>query len=79
MIPCTHETGRSAVARPKTGQTPIRHVRLGDEIWEQVERAAAEDESNNTAIVRQALLEYFAKRAKQRRAMRLQDRESPDA
>ena len=71
MIPCTHDAGRTAVARPKTGETPIRRVRLGDEIWEQVERAAAEDGTTNTAIVKEALADYFAKRARQRRARRL--------
>lgn len=70
MIPCTHEPGSTAVARPKTGETPIRRVRLGDEIWEQVERAAREDDTSNTAIVKTALADYMAKRARQRRAQR---------
>lgn len=57
---------RSEVPRPATGKTPVRNVRIGDEIWEQVERAADEDGTTVTAIVKAALLEYVAKRAKQR-------------
>ncbi|MFC4006576.1 hypothetical protein ACFOY2_05045 [Nonomuraea purpurea] len=52
--------------RPATGKTPVRNVRVGDEIWEQVERAADEDDTTASAIVKEALLEYVAKRAKQR-------------
>ncbi|MFB9248434.1 hypothetical protein ACFFWE_09365 [Sphaerisporangium melleum] len=55
--------------RPKTGQTPVRYVRLGDEIWEQVEWIAHEDGSSNTDVVKTALQEYIAKR---RRLHRLQ-------
>lgn len=67
MIPVRTKTGGPIVPRPKTGETPVRHMRLGDEIWEQVERAASEDQTTNTAIVKTALMEYMAKRAKQRR------------
>ncbi len=67
MIPCnTRATGRSEVPRPATGKTPVRNIRIGDEIWEQVERAAHEDGTTASAIVKEALLEYVAKRAKQR-------------
>lgn len=66
MIARTHRNGSSDMPRPKTGVTPVRHIRLGDEIWEQVERAAEEDETTATAIVKTALAEYMAKRAKQR-------------
>jgi len=62
MIPCTHTLGRSAMPRPKTGETPVRNVRLGDEIWEQVEWIAGEDGTSNTAVVKEALQEYIAKR-----------------
>lgn len=57
---------RPDVPRPATGKTPVRNVRIGDEIWEQVERAAHEDGTTASAIVKEALLEYAAKRAKQR-------------
>lgn len=62
----TLTTRRPDVPRPATGKTPVRNVRIGDEIWEQVERAAHEDGTTATAIVKEALLEYVAKRAKQR-------------
>lgn len=52
--------------RPKTGETPIRHIRLGDEIWEPVELAAREDATTVTAIVKEALRDYIAKRALRR-------------
>lgn len=56
------------MARPRTGTTPVRHLRIGDEIWEQVERAAGEDGTTATAIVKEALADYLAKRARRRRA-----------
>lgn len=67
MIPCTQKLGSSAVPRPKTGTTPIRHIRLGDEIWEQVEWIASEDGSTNTDVVKTALQEYIAKRRRMHR------------
>lgn len=68
MIPRTHGNGRSDMPRPATGKTPVRHIRLGDEIWEPIERAAREDGTTATAIVKAALAEYMAKRARRRRA-----------
>jgi hypothetical protein len=73
MIARTHRNGSSGMPRPKTGVTPVRHIRLGDEIWELVERAAHEDETTATAIVKEALAEYMAKRARQRRAQKPQE------
>lgn len=72
MIPCTQEPGR-AVARPRTGETPIRHARIGDEIWEQVERFAEQDGTSNTEIVKTALTEYIAKRRRIERSQRRSD------
>jgi hypothetical protein len=57
---------RPDVPRPATGKTPVRNVRIGDEIWSQIQLAAQEDSTTDTAIVKQALLDYIAKRAKQR-------------
>jgi hypothetical protein len=69
MIPCTTRTdGRPEVPRPPTGKTPPRTVRIGDEIWEHVKLAAAEDGTTPSAVVVEALREYIAKRARQRRA-----------
>lgn len=62
--------------RPPTGQTPLRSIRVGDEIWEHVERAAEEDGTTTAHIVRQALLEYAAKRARLRRRQREQRQDS---
>ena len=70
MIPRTHRNGRSDMPRPKTGETPVRHIRLGNEIWELVERAANEDGTTATAIVKTALADYMAKRAKQQQTRR---------
>lgn len=72
MIPRTHNNGRSDMARPSSGgPTPVRHIRLGDEIWEPVERAAKEDGTTATAIVKAALAEYMAKRARLRRPQQI--------
>ncbi|MFI6513615.1 hypothetical protein ACIBCT_38930 [Streptosporangium sp. NPDC050855] len=56
------------MARPKTGETPIRHIRIGDEIWDQVEWVAEQDGCTNTDVVKKALGEYIAKRRRQQRA-----------
>jgi hypothetical protein len=56
--------------RPATGQTPVRHVRIGDEIWEQVEWIADQDDCTLTDVVKTALTEYIAKRRRQERAKR---------
>lgn len=48
--------------RPKTGVTPIRHIRIEDDLWSKVKDAAAEDGTSYTEIVKQALDEHFAKR-----------------
>jgi predicted transcriptional regulator len=68
MLACTQEPGSPHVPRPKTGQTPIRHIRIGDEIWEQVEWVAEQDDTNATSVVKTALAEYIAKRRRQARA-----------
>lgn len=79
MIPWTQEPGRVHVPRPKTGETPIRRVRLGDEIWDQVEWLAELDQTTATAVVKAALAEYIAKRRRQHRAQQLAEGEaSPD-
>lgn len=48
--------------RPKTGETPIRHVRVDDQRWEQVEQAATEDGKTKTDIVVQAIDRYLTYR-----------------
>lgn len=68
MLSRTHTHGRRAMARPRTGQTPVRYVRLGDEIWEKVEWIAQLDSCSNTEVVRDALREYIAKRVRMHRS-----------
>lgn len=73
MITRTHRNGSSDMPRPATGKTPVRHIRLGDEIWEPVQQAASEDGMTATDLVKIALAEYMAKRARQRRAQRAKE------
>lgn len=70
MIACTHTPGSPSMPRPATGKTPVRHIRIGDEIWEQVERIAGLDGTSATAVVKTALAEYIAKRRRQERVKR---------
>lgn len=60
--------------RPATGHTPRRSIRLGDEIWEQVEYVAALDGTTATGVVKAALMEYIAKRRRQERAERVRSK-----
>lgn len=53
--------------RPRTGETPIRHVRIDDERWGKVEQAAKEDGTTNTEIVRRAIDEHITKRERKKR------------
>ena len=74
MITRTHRNGSSDMPRPSQGgPTTVRHIRLGDEIWEPVQQAAAEDGVSATDIVKTALAEYMAKRARQRRAQKTKE------
>ncbi|MFC3979694.1 hypothetical protein [Streptosporangium jomthongense] len=64
--------------RPATGHTPRRSIRLGDEIWEQVEYIADLDGTTATSVVKTALMEYIAKRRRQERVQRRsKDAETP--
>ena len=59
MIPWTHEPQRrTTVARPRTGQTPGRHIRIDDELWSQIGAIAAEQGRTTTAVVIDALKRY---------------------
>ena len=46
--------------RPKTGETPIRHVRVDDALWSQVGEIAREQERTVSAVVIDALKRYVA-------------------
>ena len=57
MIPWTQPQGR-AVPRPRTGETPIRHVRVADKLWDQIADIAREQGRSVTAVVLDALRRY---------------------
>jgi Ribbon-helix-helix protein, copG family len=59
MISWTQHEG-AAVPRPRTGETPIRHVRIADKVWAEVERIAREEGRSVTSVVRDALARYLA-------------------
>jgi hypothetical protein len=68
MIPWTQQRRpRSAVPRPRTGETPIRHVRVSDEIWDEVERIAKAEGRTKTDVVVEALTRHLARTRRQRR------------
>jgi predicted transcriptional regulator len=47
------------VGRPATGQTPVRHIRIGDGLWNQVRQIADEQGRPATAVVIDALKRYI--------------------
>jgi hypothetical protein len=59
MISVDTESGR-AVARPKTGETPIRHVRVSGRIWDQIGVIAREEGRTVSAVVIDALTRHIA-------------------
>jgi hypothetical protein len=59
MIPWTQQQG-ARVPRPKTGETPIRHVRVDDGLWGQLGEIAREQERSVSAVVLDALKRYVA-------------------
>ena len=54
--------------RPKTGETPIRHVRVEDSLWGQVSEIAREQGRSVSAVVIDALKRYVAWYRRQRTA-----------
>lgn len=48
------------MARPKTGETPIRHVRVSDELWDKVADVARGQRRTVSAAVVDALERYVA-------------------
>jgi hypothetical protein len=67
MMPWTQEP-RRAVPRPKTGETPIRHVRVEDGLWSQIAEIAREQERSVTSVVIDALKRYVTWHKRQKRA-----------
>jgi hypothetical protein len=58
MIPWTQQQGRT-VARPKTGETPSRHVRVADDDWGDLEAAAGALGSDRGKIINQFIRWYL--------------------
>ncbi len=52
--------------RPKTGETPIRHVRVDDTLWGRIAEIASEQERSVSAVVIDALKRYAAWHARQK-------------
>lgn len=71
MIPWTQEhQRRKTVARPRTGETPGRHIRIDNDLWGQIGEIAAEQDRSVTAVVIDALKRYVTWWARQKRAGR---------
>jgi hypothetical protein len=60
MIPWTQQRQGAAVPRPKTGETPIRHVRVDDSLWGQIGEIARAQNRSVSAVVLDALKRYVA-------------------
>lgn len=58
MISWTQQGGE-AVPRPRTGETPIRHVRVSGRIWDEIGRIASEQGRSVSAVVIDALKRYI--------------------
>ncbi len=68
MIPWTQEPAtRSTVPRPRTGETPIRHIRIPDKVWKRIEQIASDEERSKTDVVMEALDRYLAWHQRQQR------------
>ena len=52
------------MARPKTGQTPIRNIRVPDGVWEAAKAKAAAEGRTITDVIAAALRRYIASPAK---------------
>src|SRR5262249_20596611 len=53
--------------RPATGRDPVRSIRIDDERWGKVTKAAEEDNTTNTEIVKRGIDEYLDKRDQQQK------------
>lgn len=73
MIPWTQQPLGASVPRPKTGETPIRHVRVDDTLWGQIGEIAREQGRTVSAVVVDALRRYAAWHKRQNRGGRRAD------
>lgn len=46
--------------RPATGQTPIRHVRISDALWERIGQVAEAQDRSRSEVVLEALTWYLS-------------------
>lgn len=53
--------------RPRTGETPIRHVRVDDTLWSQIGEIAKQQERTVTAVVIDALKRYVTAHKRQQK------------
>jgi|GEM_PF-1380517 len=44
--------------RPATGVTPVRNIRIGDQLWHAAQAAARDREETLTAVIERALRKY---------------------
>jgi len=52
--------------RPKTGETPIRHVRVPDDEWDEVKRISKQTGRTLTEVVRAGIRREIAAARRQR-------------
>jgi predicted transcriptional regulator len=55
------------MARPRTGETPIRHVRVSDELWGNVADVAERQGRTASAVVVEALEKYVGEALRETR------------
>jgi hypothetical protein len=60
------------MARPKTGVTPVRNIRIGEDLWRAAQVAAADHDETVTAVIERALTDYV-KKHKREQARAAQD------
>lgn len=53
---------KKKLGRPATGQDRVRGIRIDDETWGRVEKAAKEDNTTNSNVVRRAVTEHLDRR-----------------
>jgi hypothetical protein len=67
---CTYNNdwGGGRVARPKTGETPIKNVRVPQELWDAAKEEAAIEGRTITDVVNADLHRYVTRRRRERGA-----------
>lgn len=54
------------MARPRTGETPIRNVRVPQELWDAAKREAAAEGRTLTDVINADLHRYVSRRERER-------------